>query len=257
MERCPPPGHRPPGLLSRFPQQPLLVLPATRFMRLSQGFAILVERQEAAQSRPSPGPHHGPFISWVGLRPNSTELPPLARIHWSRAGQGVEWAGGVASKDGAPGWQRQGEGLWLLPQWHPGVCPPLLFMYRQDGLPAPPGGRPPHTLPELPTRGRVHLGEDREVDDAGREVEGRLLAVVDHGDAVAVPVAGPGHAALEDGEGQPAGQKRRAVGGALDTRADSHWPSWQRGSRRLASVQGREGGSAQGEGSTGQTPISS
>lgn len=49
----------------------------------------------------------------------------------------------------------------------------------------------------------VHLNEKSKVDDSGDEVRGCLLAVVDHRDAVAVPIASPQHATLEDGEGQP------------------------------------------------------
>ena len=69
-----------------------------------------------------------------------------------------------------------------------------------------------HTHSCPPTSRRVHLDEDSEVNDAGGEVEGCLLAAVDHRDAVAVPVAGPRHAALEDGEGQPGRHRRAGVG---------------------------------------------
>lgn len=71
-----------------------------------------------------------------------------------------------------------------------------------------------HTHSRSPTSLRVRLNEDSEVDDAGGEVKGCLLAVVDDRDAVAVPIAGPWHATLEDGEGQP-GRHRRAGGGLL------------------------------------------
>lgn len=77
------------------------------------------------------------------------------------------------------------------------------------------------TLPQHPssfsptaqlTSCRVSLREDGEVNDTGGEVEGCLLAIVDHGDAVAVPITGTWHTALEDGEGQPAGTGERWVG---------------------------------------------
>ena len=42
------------------------------------------------------------------------------------------------------------------------------------------GGPTLHTHSRLPTGRRVHLDEDSEVYDAGGEVEGCLLAVVDH-----------------------------------------------------------------------------
>lgn len=93
-----------------------------------------------------------------------------------------------------------------------------------------PVASPPYHSPSVPTCCRVHLGEDSEVDDPGSEVKGCLLAIVDHGDAVAVPIAGPRHATLEDGEGQP-GRNRRAEGwaGAPDTTSDSHRLNWWRG----------------------------
>lgn len=89
------------------------------------------------------------------------------------------------------------------------VGPPI-FVYGEG----PPSTPTPalHTHFRLPTGRRVHLDEDSEVNDAGGEVEGCLLAAVDHRDAVAVPVAGPWHAALEDGEGQPGRHRRAGVG---------------------------------------------
>lgn len=96
---------------------------------------------------------------------------------------------------------------------------------------------PPLThAPSPPTCRRVRLGKDGKVDDTGGEVEGCLLAVVDHRDAVAVPVAGPRHAPLEDGERQPGGH-RRAVGwaGAPNSPCNSHRLRWQ---LRLRSDQG-------------------
>ena len=63
-----------------------------------------------------------------------------------------------------------------------------------------------------PTGCGVCLCEDSEVDDPGGEVKSCLLAVVDHRDAVAVPVAGPRHAALEDDEGQPGRHRGAGVG---------------------------------------------
>lgn len=65
---------------------------------------------------------------------------------------------------------------------------------------------PPYELSRnSPTCCRVSLRQNGEVNDTGSEVEGCLLAVVHHRDAVAVPIAGTRHATLEDGEGQPAG----------------------------------------------------
>lgn len=46
-EEARPPGDLLPGLLSRFRHHPFLVLPVTRFIRLTQGFAVLAELQEA------------------------------------------------------------------------------------------------------------------------------------------------------------------------------------------------------------------
>lgn len=77
-----PPAVLPPGLLSRLPHQPFLVSSVTQFMRLTQGFAVLVELQGAGSelaphhmagfTRTKPGP---PCLSWVGVKPNGTDLP--------------------------------------------------------------------------------------------------------------------------------------------------------------------------------------
>lgn len=83
-----------------------------------------------------------------------------------------------------------------------------------DGPASPylPVAKLPRPSRSSPTRRGVRLGEDSEVDHPGGEVEGRLLAIVDHRDAVAVPIAGSRHAALEDGEGRPGGHGRAGVG---------------------------------------------
>lgn len=80
-----------------------------------------------------------------------------------------------------------------------------------------------------PTRRGVRLGDDSEVDDPGGEVEGRLLAIVDHRDAVAVPIAGSRHAALEDGEGRPGGHGRAGWAGVRGRTSGIHGLSWQPG----------------------------
>lgn len=99
-----------------------------------------------------------------------------------------------------------------------------------------------HPSRSSPTCCRVRLGEDSKVDDPGGEVEGCLLAIVDHRDAVAVPVAGSRHATLEDGEGQPGRHGRAGVG--WGSRHDLRHPqaepaAWT--SPCLASVQGLAG----------------
>lgn len=102
--------------------------------------------------------------------------------------------------------------------------PPPLFLYPAS-TPTPPTPTPHTCSPSSPTGCRVHLSENSEVNDTRSEVEGCLLAVVDHGDAVAVPVAGPWHATLEDGEGQPAGTGVGWVGAPHNL--DSHGRGWQ------------------------------
>lgn len=104
-----------------------------------------------------------------------------------------------------------------------------LFMDQPTFLYLPVASLPYHSR-RAPTCCRVHLGEDSKVDDPGCEVKGCLLAIVDHRDAMAVPIAGPGHATLEDGEGQP-GRHRRVGGwaGAPDITPGSHRLSWQLG----------------------------
>lgn len=114
--------------------------------------------------RSSPCPHQGLFLSWVGIKPNSTELPIGAR-----EGQRAEWAGGVASKDGATRLAETGrEGLWLLPQWHPGggrfgdLCAgPSSLLTDRTAAYTPPWPAFPTPLPRLaylpqgpPRRGR-------------------------------------------------------------------------------------------------------
>lgn len=100
----------------------------------------------------------------------------------------------------------------LADQAPPQALPPALPVMDRPPSPHPPVASPPRRSRSAPTRCRVHFGEDGEVDDPRSEVEGCLLAVVDHRDAVAVPIAGPRHATLEDGEGQPAGTGEQGAG---------------------------------------------
>lgn len=92
-------------------------------MRLTQGFAVLAKLQEAGSEpahlvSPVP-PHEGstmskpgpPFLSWVGVKPNSMDLPFLGQVP-PEPGKGREyvgWAAGVASEDGPAGWQSGGQ----------------------------------------------------------------------------------------------------------------------------------------------------
>lgn len=146
-----PPAVLPPGLLSRLPHQPFLVSSVTQFMRLTQGFAVLVELQGAGSelaphhmagfTRTKPGP---PCLSWVGVkpryRPARFSLSPIRARQGQRmkpqAGRrerkGLTTAAGLGgTTKGCSG--AEGFRVWQLE--HPGR--PLLFISGQACTPTP------------------------------------------------------------------------------------------------------------------------
>lgn len=118
-----PPAVLPPGLLSRLPHQPFLVSSVTQFMRLTQGFAVLVELQGAGSElaphcplphttwQASPGPSQDPLASagWV-LNQMVQTCPFCTKPHQSQA----------RTKDEATGWQegKKGPDYSCWPRWH-------------------------------------------------------------------------------------------------------------------------------------------
>lgn len=189
-----------------------------------------------------PGP---PFLSWVGVKPNNMYLPALGKSHLSQGRAEITWGGQeVWQQRWSHRWAKRGTtGQMGLNGTKKGYnrdsgsgrfgngCggSSSLFMDQPMFLYLPVASPPYHSR-GAPTRCRVHLSEDSKVDDPGCEVKGCLLAIVDHRDAMAVPIAGPGHAALEDGEGQPGRYRRVGVwAGASDVTPGSHRRSWQLG----------------------------
>lgn len=202
-----------------------------QFMRLTQGFAVLAGLQDAGSEPPALHPLPHPTDGRAFRVQAKTSLPQLGGCE-TQISPGLPSLGNGLSELGkeerAQGWRE----VWPAkkkPQAgrgrtrHQEGCSGAEGLRQWQGWEQTGNRRVhPHNSPKPavhthsgspPTRRRVRLSEDREVDDAGGEVKGRLLAVVDHRDAVAVPVAGPWHAPLEDGEGQP-GRHRKAVGWA-------------------------------------------
>lgn len=182
-------------------------MPVTQFRKLTQGFLGLAEFQETSSAGPhcylphptrraSPCPGQEPFASarWV-LSPTVQICPPLGQVP-AKLGKGKEslgWMGGMASKD-KPQASREGEGAASGTQRRGAVGlrdsgvaalgmpagPSSLFMDGGGPDPHTSWWPPLHTHSRSPTSLRVRLNEDSEVDDAGGEVKGCLLAVVDH-----------------------------------------------------------------------------
>lgn len=147
----PPPGHLPPGPLSRFRQQPFLGLPVTQ-CEATQGLLYWLSSRRPAQSWPqpmrsSPCPHQGPFFSagWV-LNPIVQSCPLWTKTPFEsgKGKESVEWAGGGqqawSHQPGRDGWGGTAAAASVAPRgwpvWEP-LCRPLLLFTDRPAFPTP------------------------------------------------------------------------------------------------------------------------